>query len=308
MDYRVFAAAAGIALVDIVLSGDNALVIGAAAGRLPRGQRMFAVIWGGVAALVLRLLFAVVATELLQVPYLRFIGGLTLFLISIRLLLPEGEDPRTRQARDRLLPAILTILAADATMSLDNVLAVGALAAGNITLLVLGLTFSMALLFIASTIVARLIEYFSWLIDVAAIVLAWTAASLVLGDTGVMGRVGLQDQQQTALRFGFVALIILIDLLLRAVRARRQHAHRATTRGMLDTQSPAPDALPPGADVAELAEPLANGRAPHPPHQRGLVRGKATDRVRDRVGDRAGLAVDEGNEEGEALPRGRRAK
>ena len=112
-------------------------------------------------------------------PYLRFIGGLTLFLISIRLLLPEGEDPRTRQARDRLLPAILTILAADATMSLDNVLAVGALAAGNITLLVLGLTFSMALLFIASTIVARLIEYFAWLIDVAAIVLAWTSASLV---------------------------------------------------------------------------------------------------------------------------------
>src|SRR5690242_2805811 len=279
MDYRVFAAAAGIALVDIVLSGDNALVIGAAAGRLPRGQRMFAIIWGGVAALVLRLLFAIAATELLQVPYLRFIGGLTLFLISIRLLLPESEDPQTHQARDRLLPAILTILAADATMSLDNVLAVGALAAGNITLLVLGLTFSMALLFIASTIVARLIEYFSWLVDVAAIVLAWTSASLVLGDTGVMGRVGLEDQQQTALRFGFVALIILIDLLLRAVRARRQRAHRATTRGML-AALPTSDALPPpGADVAELAEPLANGHAPHPRHQSDLVRGTVTDRA-----------------------------
>jgi YjbE family integral membrane protein len=303
MDYRVFAAAAGIALVDIVLSGDNALVIGAAAGRLPRAQRMFAIIWGGVAALVLRLLFAIAATELLQVPYLRFIGGLTLFLISIRLLLPEGEDPRTHQARDRLLPAILTILVADATMSLDNVLAVGALAAGNITLLVLGLTFSMALLFIASTIVARLIEHFSWLIDVAAIVLAWTSASLVLGDTGVMGRVGLEDQQQTALRFGVVALIILIDLLLRAVRARRQRAHRATTRGMLSA-SPTPDALAPGADVAELAEPLANGHALHPRHQRDLARGT--------VADRAGPAVKEHDtghdEEGEALPRGRHAE
>lgn len=301
MDYQVFAAAAGIALVDIVLSGDNALVIGAAAGRLPRGQRMFAIIWGGVAALVLRLLFAVVATELLQVPYLRFIGGLTLFLISIRLLLPEGEDPRTHQARDRLLPAILTILAADATMSLDNVLAVGALAAGNITLLVLGLTFSMALLFIASTIVARLIEYFSWLIDVAAIVLAWTAASLVLGDTGVMGRVGLEDQQQTALRFGFVALIILIDLLLRAVRARRQRAGRATRGGMRDEESPAPDTPPLGVEAAEWAEPLANGHTPHPWHQRGLARGKAA--------ERAGTAVvEEGNEEREALPRGRHAE
>ncbi|HST87552.1 MAG TPA: TerC family protein [Ktedonobacterales bacterium] len=303
MDYQVFAAAAGIALVDIVLSGDNALVIGAAAGRLPRGQRMFAIIWGGVAALVLRLLFAIAATELLQVPYLRFIGGLTLFLISIRLLLPEGEDPRTRQARDRLLPAILTILAADATMSLDNVLAVGALAAGNITLLVLGLTFSMALLFIASTIVARLIEYFAWLIDVAAIVLAWTSASLVLGDTGVMGRVGLEDQQQTALRFGVVALIILIDLLLRAVRARRQRAHRATTRGMLDTSaSPTPDALPPGAgvDAGEPAEPLANGCASHPQHQHDLARGT--------VADRAGPTVKENDAEGEALSHGRRAE
>lgn len=306
MDYRVFAAAAGIALVDIVLSGDNALVIGAAAGRLPRGQRLFAIIWGGVAALVLRLLFAIVATELLQVPYLRFIGGLTLFLISIRLLLPESEDSRTHQARDRLLPAILTILVADATMSLDNVLAVGALAAGNITLLVLGLTFSMALLFIASTIVARLIEFFSWLIDVAAIVLAWTSASLVLGDTGVMGRVGLEDQQQAALRFGFVALIILIDLLLRAVRARRQRTASAI-RGDARDALALPDASPSRIEAGELAAPLANGRRAHPPHQSGRMRGMAGDRAGPEVvaeGDAGGV----GDAEGEALPRGHRAE
>jgi len=302
MDYQVLAAAVGIALVDIVLSGDNALVIGAAAGRLPRGQRLFAIIWGGVAALVLRLLFAIAATELLQVPYLRFIGGLMLFLISIRLLLPESEDPRARQTRDRLLPAILTILVADATMSLDNVLAVGALAAGNITLLLLGLTFSMALLFIASTIVARLIEYFSWLIDVAAIVLAWTAASLVLGDTGVMGRVNLEDQQQTALRFGFVALIIFIDLLLRAVRTRRQRVHSAImdeSRG--DADAVAPDGLPASGERVGLAEPLVNGRVAHSPHQGDFGRGEATERTQ------AEAETGDGQGEGEALARGRHA-
>lgn len=222
MDLHIAAAAAGIALVDIVLSGDNALVIGAAAGKLPRTQRLLAIVWGGVGAVVLRLVLAVVATELLRVPYLQAIGGVVLFGVAIRLLIPENESARPRRASERLLPAILTILIADATMSLDNVLAVGALAAGNIPLLILGLIFSMALLFIASSLIARVMEHFTWLLDLAAMVLAWTAANLLFQDPVVARHMGLSSSTATALHLGSVALILVIDLFIRAWRSHQR--------------------------------------------------------------------------------------
>ena len=166
MDLRFLAAVGMIVLVDLVLSGDNALVIGAAASRLPRGRRFFAIIWGGVFAVVFRLILAIVATTLLQVPLLQAIGGAILLIIAIRLLWPDQGTGPQRPASDKLLSAILTILAADATMSLDNVLAVGAIATAAapndpnryIPLLVSGLLFSMLLLFAASALIARLIE------------------------------------------------------------------------------------------------------------------------------------------------------
>lgn len=240
MNASFFAAAGGIALVDMVLSGDNALVIGAAAGKLPRSQRLLAIVWGGVGAIVLRIVLAIIATELLTVRYLQAFGGVVLFIVAIRILLPERQDKRPRQASDRLLPAVVTILVADVTMSLDNVLAVGALAAGNIPLLIGGLIFSMALLFIASTIIARLMDYFAWLLDAAAVVLAWTAANLVLEDPSVSGRLGISatDRYNLAIHFGFVALILIADLFIRAFAAHRAHqSHKP--EGMDDTGQPA---------------------------------------------------------------------
>lgn len=222
MDVHILAAAGGIALVDIVLSGDNALVIGATAGKLPRAQRLLAIIWGGIGAIVLRLVLAIIATELLRVPLLQAIGGVVLFFVAVRLLLPERESAQQRRASEHLLPAVLTILLADVTMSLDNVLAIGALAAGNIPLLVIGLIFSMLLLFVASTIIARLMDYFSWLLDLAALVLAWTASNLIFQDSAVEGHLRLSSSATLALHFGFVALILLIDLFIRAFQ--RHHA------------------------------------------------------------------------------------
>lgn len=223
MHADIFAAIAGIALVDIVLSGDNALVIGAAAGKLPRTQRLIAIIWGGLGAVILRILLAIAATELLRVPLLQAAGGVVLFFVAIRLLLPEREQQQ-RKASDRLWPAIVTILLADVTMSLDNVIAVGALAAGHIELLIGGIMLSMLLLFIASTVIARLMDYFSWLLDVAALVLGWTAANLILEDPIVGARLNPIPRSDSVLHVGFVGLIILIDLFLRAFRAQRARA------------------------------------------------------------------------------------
>lgn len=223
MNYSFLARAVAIALLDIVLSGDNALVIGVAASRLARSQRYAAIALGGLGAIVLRLLLASVATTLLLVPYLRFVGGVVIFVIAVRLLLPESERERTR-ARDRLGAAIVTILIADVTMSTDNVIAVGGLADGDIVLIVAGVTFSMLLLFVASSVIARLVERVNWLLDVAAIVLAWTAANLALNDPGAETLIQLSEREKAALHFYVVALVILVDLLVRAVqgyKARR---------------------------------------------------------------------------------------
>ena len=229
MNYHILLAAGGIALINIILSGDNALVIGAAASRLPRSQRLFAIIWGGAAAVIIRLLLSAVATELLQIPLLQLIGGIIIFVLAIRLLLPEekaGQSPR--RVHEQLLPAIVTILVADVTMSLDNVLAIAALAAGNIPLLTIGLVSSMLLLFVASAFIARLMETFGWLIDLAAIVLAWTAANLILGDPKLTQLVQISSNGQQAVHLGFVALIILIDLFIRAIFAHSRRAAAGT--------------------------------------------------------------------------------
>ncbi|MGH2515485.1 MAG: TerC family protein [Ktedonobacterales bacterium] len=237
MNFNVLAAVGGIALVDIVLSGDNALVIGAAASKLPRAQRLVAIVWGGLGAIVLRLILAIAATKLLTVEYLQAAGGVILFFITIHLLFPESASRQTRPAADRFLHAIATIMLADVTMSLDNVLAVGALAAGNVPLLVAGLILSMVLLFVASTLIARLMERFTWLLDVAALVLGWTAANLIFADPAVATLMGLKSQPNLtlALHFAAVALVLILDLCLRAY-----FVHRAALRdGFLDVTATA---------------------------------------------------------------------
>jgi len=187
-----------IVLVDLALSGDNALIIGAAAAGLERRQRTVAIVAGGAAAIVLRITFAIAATLLLQIPLLEAMGGAILVIIAVRLLLgreepaPRGgksagnETSKAPKKATSLGAAMLTILVADVTMSLDNILAVGGLAHGDLPLLAVGLLISVALLLVGSAIVASLIGRLPWLLDLAAIVLGWTAGSMVFHD-GIIG-------------------------------------------------------------------------------------------------------------------------
>ena len=193
----------GIVLVDLVLSGDNALVIGAAAASLPRQQRYAAILAGGIGAIVLRILFTLAAALLLQLPLLQAIGGALLIAIAIKLLLDREHDREKHAAASEatsevapmsaesgvkqgvqrgFLSALLTIVVADVTMSLDNVLAVAALASEHIPLLIGGLLLSILILLIGSALVAELINRLPWLLDVAALVLGWTASNMILHD------------------------------------------------------------------------------------------------------------------------------
>jgi YjbE family integral membrane protein len=197
--FELLGALGGIILVDLALSGDNALVIGAAAAGLPSRQRRYAIVIGGAGAALLRIAFAIAATLLLRLPFLQAIGGLVLLVIAVRLLAERrGHHEEQVDERAALVPrrqhsspgtpprgfaaALLTILVADVTMSLDNVLAIGALAQGNLLVLAFGLLVSIALVLAGSALVAGLIRRLPWLLDVAALVLGWTAASMLLHD------------------------------------------------------------------------------------------------------------------------------
>jgi YjbE family integral membrane protein len=225
--------AGGIILVDLALSGDNALIVGAAASRLPRRQQTIALAWGGTAAIVLRIILTTVAANLLLLPLVQTIGAAVIMFITIRMLIPESDgddsaEKASRRASDRLGPAILTILAADVSMSLDNVLAIGALSRGNIPLLIFGLIVSMLLLLTASAIIARLIQRFPWLMDLSALILAYTAASLALQDKAVSAALGLTGYRAVEVIVGALLFTLLVDIALRYDRAyHRRHDMRA---------------------------------------------------------------------------------
>src|SRR5436853_4185038 len=171
--------------VNIILSGDNAVVIALAARSLPAHQQTKAVIWGAGAAVVLRIVLTIVAVELLKLSYLKLVGGALLFWIAVKLLVPEDGGGDGVRSSSHLLAAIKTILIADLVMSLDNVIAVAAVAKGSISLLVLGLVISIPLVVFGATMLLVLMERYPIIIVLGAAVLGWTAGEMGVTDPAV---------------------------------------------------------------------------------------------------------------------------
>ena len=174
-----------IVWVNVILSGDNAVVIALAALSLPVHQQKKAVFWGAGAAVVLRIILTLVAGAMLRLPYLKLIGGLLLFWIAIKLLTPEDGDPEV-QSSDNLLQAIKIILIADLVMSLDNVVAVAAAAKGSTLLLILGLAISIPLVIFGATVLMRLMERFPIIVVVGAALIGAVAGELLVTDPTVV--------------------------------------------------------------------------------------------------------------------------
>lgn len=172
-----------IVLIDLVLSGDNAVVIGMAAHRLEPKQRRLAIVFGGTAAIVLRIALTAVAAMLLQIDGLRVIGGVLLVWIGFKLLGGEEESHGGVKVAHSLKDAIVTILIADFIMSLDNVLGVAAASEGDMRLLLFGLILSMAILMFMGSVVANLVNKYWWLSYVGSAVIVWTGALMVFEDS-----------------------------------------------------------------------------------------------------------------------------
>ncbi len=173
-----------IVLIDLALSGDNALLIGMAARQLPDTQRRTAIVVGGTLAVVLRIAGTAVVTLLLAIPYLQLIGGVALAVIAYRLVTHQTSEHDVRPAGS-LRGAIITILVADAAMSLENVLGVAGAAHGDIPLLVFGLALSIPIVLFGSNLVAGIIDRYPAAIWLGAAALAWTAVDLAFADPTV---------------------------------------------------------------------------------------------------------------------------
>jgi len=210
-----------IVLIDLALSGDNALVIGMAARGLPKRQRRRAIVFGGLGAVVLRIAAASVVTLLLAIPYLQLIAGVALLVIAYRLVRPSAGHRKTVRAATTLPEAITTILIADAAMSLENVLGVGAAAHGSIALLVFGLALSIPIVMFGSGLVVRLLDRFPQGIWLGAFALVWTAAEMMVDEPALHIRDALPLGAEAVL----AAVFLLVIIAARgALRARRRAA------------------------------------------------------------------------------------
>jgi YjbE family integral membrane protein len=203
--------------VNIVLSGDNAVVIALAARSLPPAQQKQAIFWGSSAAVVMRIILTIVAVELLKLPVLKLIGALLLLWIAVQLLLPEEDGEGEGQAISSMAAAIRTILIADLVMSLDNVIGVAAVAKGSMLLLIIGLAISIPLVIFASTLLLKVMERYPIIVTLGAALLGYVAGEMGATDPLVVPWIEANAAWlHTALPIAGVVIVIGLGKLLAA--------------------------------------------------------------------------------------------
>ncbi len=227
MSAAFWAALGSIILANILLSGDNAVVIALAARSLPAHQQKKAIFYGSAAAIVMRIVLTLIAVEMLKWPYLKIIGGLLLLYIGVTLLLEDdgGEGDIGKDNAGSLMTAIRTILVADLVMSLDNVLAVAAAAKGDTLLLVLGLGISIPLIIFGSTLLLKVMERFPIIITLGAALLGYLAGEMMLTDPAVGQHFG--EQSHAAANLAGIIGAVLVVGLGRYLQRRQSAAARA---------------------------------------------------------------------------------
>ncbi len=210
--------------INIILSGDNAVVIAMAARALPPHQQKQAVLWGSGAAVAMRIALTVVAVQLLALPYLQIVGGVLLLWIGVQLLGDE-EDENDGEVKEygSLMAAVRTILVADLIMSLDNVIAVAAAAKGSTVLLVLGLAISIPLVIFGSTLMIKLMERFPVIVVLGAALIGWVGGETIVSDAVFKDYLAAHPWLHYAGAAAGAAVVVVLGKLIQA----RGRAHPA---------------------------------------------------------------------------------
>ncbi|MCM3626476.1 TerC family protein [Paenibacillus glycanilyticus] len=194
-----------IVFIDLILAGDNAIVIGMAARNLPIHQQKKAVLWGTAGAIGIRIIATVVVVQLLDLPWLHLAGGILLLWIAYKLLVQE-EDQHNVKAGNTLWQSVQTIIIADAAMGIDNVIAVAGASHGSTLLVVLGLLISVPVIVWGSTLFIKLINKFTWIVYLGSGVLAYTAAKMITHEKAFKEFF----EERPAIYWSFLVLIIIL--------------------------------------------------------------------------------------------------
>jgi YjbE family integral membrane protein len=218
-----------IIFINITLSGDNAIVIGMAAASLPRNQRTGAIVFGGLFAIVLRIVLTLIATWLLDLPLVSAVGGLVLFWVAWKFLKmdassEEEEASSHHKTANTFKQAIFIILVADLVMSLDNVLAVAGAAHGNYLLLILGLIISMPLLMATGGLISRLIDKFRWIPFLGAAIICYVGMDMIFTDKFLEKYIELPHLAVILIAIAFGLIFPTIIFLINKRKAAKNNA------------------------------------------------------------------------------------
>lgn len=214
-----------IIIIDLVLAGDNAIVIALAARKLPPQLQRKAIIWGTVGAIVVRSAMTLVVVWLLKIPGLMLIGGLGLVWIAYKLLADTGDDGGHDDLQvNGFWGAMKTIIIADALMGIDNVLGVAGAAQGSFDLVVIGLLISIPIVVLGSTIVLKIVERFPIVINLGAAVLAFTAGKMVVNEQLLSDVFKAGNSTSTILYWGVIVIAVIGVLLVGNMKAKKAKA------------------------------------------------------------------------------------
>ena len=208
-----------IIAIDIILGGDNAIIIALACRNLPSRQKRLGILWGTAGAIILRVILVFFASTLLTVPSLKLIGGVLLLWIGVKLLAEEDNlDEGSIKQSGSLMEAIRTIIIADFVMSLDNSVAIAAAAKGNMVLVVFGLLLSVPIIIGGSAIILRMMQRFPIIITLGAALLGWLAGDLIAHDPLLKDYMANLPDYAAKVAAGFAALAVVIIGRMLAMR------------------------------------------------------------------------------------------
>jgi YjbE family integral membrane protein len=211
--------------INVLLSGDNAVVIALACRSLPPRERRIGVLLGAGAAVALRVVFTLVVVSLMEVPYLKLVGGALLVWIAVKLLTDETDEASVKQS-DTIWNAVRTVAIADMVMSLDNVIAIAAAAKGSAALIIFGLGLSVPLIVFGATLIITVLQRYPALVWAGAGLLGWVAGSLIVSDPGWHSLMAAWP----ALVDEVVGGVVGVALVLGLAWALRRRAHAAAAR------------------------------------------------------------------------------
>jgi len=202
-----------IIAIDIILSGDNAIVIAMATKRLPKYQQNKAIIIGTSGAVLLRVILAMIVVYLLQIPFVHLFGGVLLLFIAYNVLV-EKKTEKPIVSSNGLSKAVWTIIIADAVMSLDNVVAIAGAANGHVVMIAIGVAISIPIMIFGSKLIVRIMETYRWIAYVGAGILAWTAGEMIMQEASIVHLLHLDEKAfMYAIIAGLTAFILLIGYL-----------------------------------------------------------------------------------------------